>query len=79
MDISRGKKGSAHDYSLCFEAVLDKILACGEPWVKKSLYRPTSANSPSGEHENPKKLNHAMCGKSCSRLGGGHGHWLALG
>ena len=21
----------------------------------------------------------AVCGKFCSRLGGGHGHWLALG
>ena len=34
MNIRQGKNESAHDFSLRFEAMLDKILACDETWVR---------------------------------------------
>lgn len=34
MNINQGKKESAHDFSLCFDVVLDKILTFDEKWVK---------------------------------------------
>ena len=34
ISVRQGKNESAHDFSLRFEVVLDKILAYDETWVK---------------------------------------------
>ena len=59
--MRQGKNESAHDYSLRFEAVLDKIPAYEESWVKNIFIWGLHANiAQEVNMKNPRSLNRAM-------------------
>ena len=61
MSIRQGKNESAHDFSLRFEAVLDKIPAYDESWVRNIFVWGLHANlAQQVNMKNPTTLNKAM-------------------
>ena len=59
--MRQGKNESAHDYSLRFEAVLDKIPAYEESWVKNIFIWGLHSNiAQEVNMKNPRSLNRAM-------------------
>ena len=59
--MRQGKNESAHDYSLHFEAVLDKIPAYEESWVKNIFIWGLHSNiAQEVNMKNPRSLNRAM-------------------
>ena len=61
MSIRQGKNESAHDFSLRFEAVLDKIPAYDETWVRNLFVWGLHANIAQAVNmKNPRTLNQAM-------------------
>ena len=61
MSICQGKNESAHDFSLCFEAVLDKTSANDKTWVKNLFVRGLHSNITQAMNiKTPRMLNQAM-------------------
>ena len=61
MSIRQGKNESAHDFSLRFKAVLDKIPAYDETWVRNLFVWGLHANIAQAVNmKNPRTLNQAM-------------------
>ena len=59
--MQQGKNESAHDYSLHFEAVLDKIPAYEESWVRNIfVWGLHSSIAQEVNMKNPRTLNRAM-------------------
>ena len=61
MSLRQGKNESAHDFSLRFEAVLDKIPAYDKSWVKNLFVWGLHASlAQQVNMKNPTTLNRAM-------------------
>ena len=59
--MRQGKNEMAHDYALCFEVVLNKILAYEESWVRNIFVWGLHANiAQEVNMKNPKTLTRAM-------------------